>query len=159
MVLEGQVRRMLADPRSRALVDNFFGQWLSLRRLREATPDPDMFSDFDGNLREAFERETELFVESHIRENRRLPELLTANETFVNERLARHYGIPNIYGSHFRRVTMSRPRARWSPRPRQHLDHHVVSHTHLAGGTGALAARHVSRDAPAAATARHPCVA
>jgi hypothetical protein len=66
-----------------------------------------MFSDFDGNLREAFERETKLFVESHLRENRRLPELLTADESFVNERLARHYRIPDIYGSHFRRVTMT----------------------------------------------------
>jgi hypothetical protein len=109
MVLQDQVGRMLADSRSRALVDNFFGQWLSLRRLSEATPDPELFSDFDGNLREAFERETKLFVESQIRENRRLPELLTADESFVNERLARHYEIPNIYGSHFRRVAMSHP--------------------------------------------------
>ncbi len=106
-VLEQQVRRMLRDARSKALVDNFVGQWLWLRNIRGHSPNPDLFPDFDGNLREAFQRETELFVESQLREDRSLVDLLAANYSLVNERLARHYGIPNVYGSHFRRVTFS----------------------------------------------------
>ena len=104
-VLEQQVRRMLADNRSSALVDNFVGQWLRLRNLGSATPDPNAFPDFDENLREAFLRETTLFVESIFREDRSVVDLLSANYTFANERLAQHYGIQNVYGSHFRRVT------------------------------------------------------
>jgi mono/diheme cytochrome c family protein len=103
-VLARQVRRMLADSRSKALVDNFAGQWLSLRGLQNAAPNPDLFPDFDENLRQAFRRETELFVESQLREDRSVVDLLTADYTFVNERLARHYGIPNVFGNHFRRV-------------------------------------------------------
>ena len=103
--LERQVRRMLADDRSQALVDNFVGQWLLLRNLPSAAPDPNAFPDFDENLRAAFERETRLFVESMFREDRSVVDLLRANTTFLNERLARHYGVPNVYGSHFRRVT------------------------------------------------------
>ena len=106
VVLDGQVRRLLADRRSDALVDNFAGQWLLLRNLRHAKPTPDTFPDFDESLREAFQRETELFLGSQLREDRSIVELLTANYTFVNERLARHYEIPNIYGSSFRRVTL-----------------------------------------------------
>src|SRR5207342_1432036 len=98
--------RMLADPRAEALVSNFAGQWLYLRNVRTTTPDKNEFPDFDDNLRLAFQRETELFFDSIIREDRNVMELLTADYTFVNERLARHYGIPNIYGSHFRRVTV-----------------------------------------------------
>jgi hypothetical protein len=105
-VLDREVRRMLADRRASALVSNFAGQWLMLRNLRLLTPDPYEFPDFDDNLREALQRETELFLESQIREDRSVVDLLTANYTFVNERLARHYGIPNVYGSHFRRVTL-----------------------------------------------------
>ena len=103
--LEQQVRRMLADDRSRALVDNFVGQWLTLRNLPSAAPDLNAFPEFDENLREAFERETRLFVGSVFREDRSVVDLLRANYTFMNERLARHYGVPNVYGSHFRRVT------------------------------------------------------
>ena len=103
--LERQVLRMLADDRSQALVDNFVGQWLLLRNLPSAAPDLNAFPDFDENLREAFEKETRLFVESMFREDRSVVDLLRANYTFVNERLARHYGIPHVYGSHFRRVT------------------------------------------------------
>ena len=103
--LEQQVRRLLADDRSQALVDNFVGQWLTLRNLPSATPDPNAFPDFDENLREAFERETRLFIGSTFREDRSVIDLLRANYTFMNERLARHYGVPNVYGSHFRRVT------------------------------------------------------
>jgi mono/diheme cytochrome c family protein len=105
-VLEQQVRRMLADRRSDALVENFGGQWLQVRNLRLTTPDPVRFPHFDENLREAFQRETELFLQSQLREDRSVIELLTADYTFVNERLARHYGIPNIYGNQFRRVPL-----------------------------------------------------
>jgi mono/diheme cytochrome c family protein len=103
--LERQVRRMLADDRSRTLVDNFAGQWLYLRNMRGVTPDPNTFPDFDDNLRDAFRRETELFLQSMIADDRPINELLTAKHTFINERLARHYGIPNVYGSRFRKVT------------------------------------------------------
>ncbi|MGH9146065.1 MAG: DUF1592 domain-containing protein [Vicinamibacterales bacterium] len=104
-VLERQVRRMLNDPRSDTLVTNFAGQWLYLRNLAASSPDPRMFPDFDDNLRQAFRRETELFFESIVKEDRSVLDLLRANYTFVDERLARHYGIPNVYGSRFRRVT------------------------------------------------------
>ena len=104
-VLRQQVRRMLADPRSSALVENFAGQWLYLRNLPGVKPDPDAFPEFDDNLREAFRRETEMFVESQLRDDRNVLELLTADYTFLNERLARHYGVPGVYGNHFRRVS------------------------------------------------------
>jgi len=103
--LSRQVERMIADPKSQALVANFAGQWLHIRNLRSATPDKNDFPNFDHTLRQAFERELELFVGSIIREKRSVLELLTADYTFVNERLALHYGIPNIFGSHFRRVS------------------------------------------------------
>jgi hypothetical protein len=106
-VLAQQVKRMLADPRSSALVTNFAGQWLYLRNMRTHAPDPAAFPDFDDNLREAFQQETELFIEANLREDLSLIDLLTANFTFLNERLARHYGVPGIYGSHFRRVTFA----------------------------------------------------
>jgi mono/diheme cytochrome c family protein len=105
-VLDQQVRRMLADRRAGALVQNFAGQWLQVRNLRLATPDPVRFPHFDENLREAFQRETELFLQSQLREDHSVIELLTADYTFVNERLARHYGIPNVYGNQFRRVSL-----------------------------------------------------
>ena len=106
-VLEKQVRRMLADPRSEAMVNNFAEQWLYLRNLASANPDARMFPDFDDNLRQAFRRETEMFFESIMREDRNVLDLLQANYTFVKERLAKHYRIPNVYGSRFRRVTFS----------------------------------------------------
>jgi mono/diheme cytochrome c family protein len=105
-VLERQVRRMLADPRSRALVSNFASQWLHLRNLDSITPDMRLFPDFDDNLRQAFRRETELFFDSVLREDRNVLDLLSANYTFLNERLAKHYGIPHVYGSQFRRITL-----------------------------------------------------
>jgi hypothetical protein len=104
--LERQVKRMLADARAEALVTNFAGQWLYLRNLAATSPDARTFPDFDDNLRQAFRRETELFVESIMREDRSALDLLKANYTFVNERLAKHYGIPNVYGSRFRRVAL-----------------------------------------------------
>jgi mono/diheme cytochrome c family protein len=106
VILTRQVQRLLADSRSSALVKNFAAQWLQLRDLRGVVPDPDLFPEFDENLREAFRQETELFLDSQIRANAGITDLLTADYTFVNERLARHYQIPGIYGSRFRRVTL-----------------------------------------------------
>ena len=106
-VLEQQVRRMLADSRSRALVDNFINQWLGLGKLTGLVPDADAFPDFDENLREAMRQETEEFVVHQIREDRSILDLLTANYSYVNERLGRFYGIPNIYGNHFRKATFT----------------------------------------------------
>jgi len=106
-MLARQARRLLADPRANALVDNFFEQWLDLRVLRSLEPDRVAFPDFDKNLQTALQREMELFLRSQLAEDRSVMELLTANYTFVNERLARHYRIPNVYGSEFRRVTFS----------------------------------------------------
>lgn len=105
-VLAQQVQRMLADPRSQAIVENFVGQWLYLRNVAAVAPDPYKDPDFDNSLREALRHETELFFESIIRENRSVVELLDANYTFLNERLAKHYDIPFVYGDHFRRVTL-----------------------------------------------------
>ena len=106
-VLEQQVKRMLADPRaSDALVDDFAAQWLNLRRVAEVVVDPERYPNYDLTLMDAFKRETELFVGSTLREDRSVLDLLNANYTFVNEKLARHYGIPGIYGSRFRRVTL-----------------------------------------------------
>ena len=107
-VLETQVRRMLRDERSAALAENFAGQWLGLRGLDTHTPVVELFPDFDDNLRQALRRETELFFDSILREDRSAVELLTADHTFVNERLALHYGIPNIRGSRFRRVELGK---------------------------------------------------
>ena len=101
-----QIGRMLSDERAEALVEVFATQWLSLRNLRSIAPDPVAFPTFDENLREAFENETRLFIASQLREDRPLIELITAEYTFLNERLARHYGIPGVYGSHFRRVAL-----------------------------------------------------
>jgi len=106
-VLEREVRRMLADPRSESMVTNFADQWLYLRNLDSVTPDARLFPDFDDNLRQSFRKETEMFFQSIMREDRSVLDLLTANYTFLNERLAKHYGIPNIYGSRFRRYTFS----------------------------------------------------
>jgi mono/diheme cytochrome c family protein len=111
-VLRQQVLRMLADPKSEALVKNFVGQWLQLRNLDAKRPSEPLFPDFDDGLREAFRKETALFFSSVIREDRSVLELLTADYTFVNERLARHYGIQNVKGSHFRRITFSDDRRR-----------------------------------------------
>ena len=105
--LERQVRRMLADRRAQALVDNFASQWLTIGKLAGVVPDVDAYPEFDENLREAFRQETRLFIGSQLREDRSVTDLLTANYSFVNERLARHYRIPNVYGSHFRRVTFT----------------------------------------------------
>ena len=107
-VLGRHTQRMLADARSKALIDNFIGQWLELRNLQDATPDRRLFPEYTDNLREAFRRETELFVESQLREDRTVLDLLASDYTFLNEQLAQHYGIPGVYGHYFRRVTFDR---------------------------------------------------
>src|SRR5262249_34400603 len=106
-MLEQQVKRMLADPKSESLTTNFAAQRLYLRNLKNMQALSEEFPDFDDNLRQALERETSLFFESIVREDHNVLDLMTANYTFVNERLARHYQIPNVYGSHFRRVTLT----------------------------------------------------
>ncbi len=111
-VFEKQVRRLLADGRARSLVTGFAAQWLHLRNLESITPDLRLFPDFDDNLRQAFHQETELLVESVLREDRNVLDLLRADYTFLNERLAKHYGIPHIYGDRFRRVTFGADRQR-----------------------------------------------
>ena len=105
-VLDRHVRRMLADPRSYNLASNFAGQWLRVRNLTSVDPNVRLYPDFDDNLRQAFRQETELFVDSVVREDRSVLDLLRADYTFLNERLAKHYGIPNVYGSRFRRVEL-----------------------------------------------------
>ena len=105
-VLQQQVQRMFADPRSEAFIENFTGQWLNVRGIKASEPVVQLFPDFDSTLREAYRREIELFFGSIIQEDRGILDLLTADHTFVNERLAKHYGIPNVYGSQFRRVTL-----------------------------------------------------
>jgi hypothetical protein len=112
-VLEKEVRRLLADPRAiDALVGNFAAQWLNLRRVEEVVVDPERYPNYDLSLLQAFQRETELFVGSTIREDRPVAELLSANYTYVNERLARHYGLAGLYGSRFRRVALPNPEQR-----------------------------------------------
>ena len=107
VVLQQQVKRMLADPRSATLAKNFAGQWLWLRKLKNASPDPYLFPYFDDNLRQAMQQETEMFFDSQVREDRSVSDLLSANYTFLNERLAKLYGIPRVHGDHFRRVTLT----------------------------------------------------
>jgi len=111
-ILEQQVRRMLKDRRSRALVDNFAGQWLFLRNVRSVSPNRDVFADFDESLREAFVEETELFIEENFRQDRPVLDLLRADFTYLNERLARHYGIEGVYGNKFRKVHLADPARR-----------------------------------------------
>jgi mono/diheme cytochrome c family protein len=106
-VLERQVQRMLRDPRANALVDNFASRWLELGKVAGVVPDTELYPEFDENLRDAMTQETKLFIASQLRDNAGVLDLLTADYSFLNERLATHYGIPNVYGSHFRRVTFS----------------------------------------------------
>ncbi len=106
-VLTSQVKRMLADAKASRFMNDFVGQWLTVRNLQSMEPDPNIFPNFDDNLRQAMLRETELFFESQVRENRGVLDLLQSNYTFLNQQLARHYGITNVYGSHFRRVPVT----------------------------------------------------
>ncbi len=135
-VLEQQTRRMLADQRARALVTNFAGQWLYLRDLKSANPDSREFPDFDDNLRQAFQRETEMLFESILREDRSVLDLLDADYTFVNERLAKHYGIAGIYGPDFRRVPVPSDARRGSAGTRKHAAGHLQRQSHVSGAAG-----------------------
>ena len=142
-VLEQEVRRMLADPRAvEALVDDFAAQWLNLRRVDEVVVHPDSYPGFDGSLLEAFKQETTLFVASTLREDRSVLDLLRANYTFVNERLARHYGLPGIYGSRFRRVTLPNLDQRGGLlAQRWAAGDDLLSRPHVARAAGQMAAR------------------
>ena len=153
-VLAKQVRRMLADPRSQALVDNFATQWLSLGKLAGIVPDVDVYPEFDENLREAMQQETRRFIGSQLREDRSVMELLTANYTFLNERLAQHYGIPNVYGSPLSKSDARGWKASRLARPRQHADGHVVSEPNLARAARQVGSRKSARRAAAAAARR-----
>ena len=157
-VLEKQVRRMLADPKSEALITNFTGQWLSVRSLKTSEPVVNLFPDFDDNLRAAFQREIELFFGSIVHEDRSILDLLTADYTFVNERLAKHYGIPNIYGPQFRRVTLPAG-SRHAPRPAgqgRAVDGDVERGAHLAGHARQVVPANVPRRQPAGSAAERP---
>ena len=133
-VLTAQIRRMVADDRADALINNFAGQWLQLRNL-EAKVQPDllMFPDFDENIRRAFRRETEMLFGHILRDNRSALELLSADYTFVNERLAKHYGIPGVYGSRFRQVTAHRSQPAWIARTRKRPLADLGGHADLTG--------------------------
>jgi len=109
-ILEGQVRRMMADPRAESLIKNFVGQWLFLRNIARIAPDTTTFPTFDENLRQAMMRETELLVESQVKDDHSVSDLLTSDYTFLNQRLAEHYGIKGVYGNEFRRVKLEDPR-------------------------------------------------
>jgi len=109
-ILEGQVRRMMSDPRSESLIKNFVGQWLFLRNIARIAPDTTTFPTFDENLRQAMEKETELLVESQVKEDHSVSDLLTSDYTFLNQRLAEHYGIKGVYGNEFRRVKLDDPK-------------------------------------------------
>jgi hypothetical protein len=108
-VLQGQVKRMLADPKVKELAKNFAGQWLFVRNIARITPDQTSFPNFDENLRQAFEQEMELLLDSQVREDRPIADLLNVDYTYTNERLAQHYGIKGIYGPEFRRITLTDP--------------------------------------------------
>ena len=127
---------MLADPRSEALATRFAAQWLRLHDVDQILPDALLYPYFDRSLGRAMMRETELFFDSLVREDRSVLDLLTADYTFVNERLARHYGIPNVTGNEFRRVTVPRRSPR-PARPGQHPDAHLGRRSHLAGACAA----------------------
>ena len=152
--LEQQVQRMLRDPRSKALVNNFATRWLELSKLAGAVPDTELYSEFDENLRDAMEQETKLFVASQIQEDRPVPELLTANYSFLNERLATHYGIPNVYGNHYPPLHIYRRRARRPAGTGEHSDGDVVWQPHLGRDAWPMGARESARRAAAAAAGR-----
>ena len=155
-VLQRQVRRMLTDPRSQALVDNFAGQWLFIRNVAGHQPSPEVLFHYDDNLRKAFERETKLFFEAIVHENRSVVDLLDADYTYLNERLATHYGIPGVFGERFQ---ASVPAARQSPprAARTRLNSHgdVLSEPDIAGHSREVdSGEHFRRAAATAAAER-----
>ncbi len=152
--LAQQLRRMLADPRSNALVENFAGQWLQLRNLKGLVPNPDTFPDFDDNLRQAFRREAELFFASVVREDRNVLDLMTADYTFVNERLAKHYGLPGVFGSALPPRDADRRRAARTARQGRRPARHLARDDDVAGPAGEVGAREPAGLAAAPAAAR-----
>ena len=152
-VLAAQVRRMLADDRATRFMNDFVGQWLQVRNINEQAPDGALFAQFNDTLRRAMVQETQLFFESQLRADRPIQELLTADYTFLNEQLARHYGVDDIYGSHFRRVAWQRRPAARPARPRQPAHGHLVRQPHLRGAARQVGARDAARRAAAAAAA------
>ena len=154
-MLEAQVRRMIADPRADALMTAFTGQWLQLRNLDKVTPDLLLFPDFDDNVRQAFRRETELLLRQHrAREPLACSTLLDADYTFVNERLARHYGIPGVYGSRFRRVPVTDPNRRGLLGQGSILSMTVGGQSHVAGAAREVHHLESAEHAAAAAAGR-----
>ena len=152
-VLEQQVRRMLDDPRADALVSNFAGQWLQLRNVETVKPDPVIFP-FDEALRQSFLHETALFVVEHLPRRPQPARSAVGRLHFVNQRLAEHYGIPRVYGSQFRRVTLTDANRARAARAGQHADGDVLSQPHLGGAAGQMGSREPARHAAAAAAAR-----
>ena len=154
-ILGRQVRRMLADPKATRFMNDFAGQWLQVRNINEQLPDGGLFAQFNDTLRKAMVTETELFFESQVRENRPIPELLRADHTYLNEQLARHYGVDDIYGSP---VPPGRARRRPAPRPagpREHTDDHLVREPHLGGAARKMdAGEHPRRPAAGPAAER-----
>jgi hypothetical protein len=148
---------MLADDRSTALVTNFAGQWLHLRNLASATPDKNEFPEFDDNMRQAFQRETELFVESQVRDDRAAPELLTANYTFLNEQLARHYRSPTSMESLPARDAHGQSTVR-PARAGQHSHGDVIRQPHVTHAAWQVRARHLPRRSAAGAAARRALI-
>ena len=151
-VLEKQVRRMLADPRAESLSTRFASQWLRLQDVEKIHPDALLFPGFDNELAASYKRETELFFDSIVREDRSILDLITADYTFVNERIARVYRMPNIVGENFRRVTVP-GRAPRHPRPGQHADADVGRRPHVAGAARQVDHGSAARIAAAAAAA------
>ena len=156
VVLEQQVKRMLADTRSQALVTNFAEQWLHLRNLKNSAPDLEAFPDFDDNLRQAMKEETSLFFDSIVREDRSVVDLLNADYTFVNERLARHYGIPERVRQPVPARDGRRRSAPRAARPGQHAHRHLVSEPDLAGRARQVDPDQSAGRAAAASAAQHP---
>ena len=153
-VLEREVRRMIADPKADAFVSNFSGQWLHTRNLRTVAPNHDEFPDFDDTLRDAFQTEAELFFDSIVRGDKNVLDLLTADYTFVNERLAKHYGIPNVYGSHFRKVTLTERCAARPARQGRTADGDLARGSHCTGAARKVGARERARDTAASAASQ-----
>ncbi len=154
VVFDKQLKRLLADPRSEALSTRFASQWLRLQDVEKVRPDHHFYSYWDTTLSQAMVRETELFVDSLIREDRPVTDLLTADHTFVNERLAKHYGIPNILGDEFRRVTIADVEPPRRARPGQRAAADLDRRSHLAGAARQVGDGSAARLAAAAAAAQ-----
>ena len=153
-VLEQQVRRMLRDPRANALVEGFATRWLELSKIAGFVPDTQLYPEFDENLREAMAEETKLFVGDQLRQDRSVADLLLADYTFANDRLAQHYGIPNVYGSHYRPVKFNDRPPRRTARPGERAVGDVVSESDIGRDARTLAAGEHARRAAASAAAR-----